>query len=95
LLNSLIGSDLMGNSAAAHSIDALTSGEITSSGSSASGETDLADVVNAITKLQRKVEALDMNLEIELKARDLTIGKVAVKDINDLAKQSGKSPFTF
>ncbi len=95
LLNSLIGSDLMGDSAAAHSIDALTSGEITSSGSSASGETDLADVVNAITKLQRKVEALDMNLEIELKARDLTIGKVAVKDINDLAKQSGKSPFTF
>ena len=63
-----------------------------------SGETTLADVVNAITKLHHKVEKMDDaigDVTIVLKARDLTIGKAAVRDINDMAKQSGKSPFTF
>ena len=68
------------------------------SAASATVETSLADVVNAITKLQRRVDSLGKDvgdMTIELKARDLTIGKVAVKDINDIAKQSGKSPFNF
>lgn len=94
LLKDFIGSSLVGNSSAAHSIDALTSGAAASSGPAA-GETDLADVVNAITKLQCKVESIEMNFNVELKARDLTIGKAAVRDINVLAKQSGKSPFDF
>ena len=94
LLRQYLGAGLVGNSSAAHTIDALTGGAVTSSGT-ASAETTLADVVNAITKLQRKVESIEMSFEVELKARDLTIGRAAVRDINDLAKQSGKSPFDF
>ena len=98
-LKSLIGRDVLGNTATAHQINELT-GAFSASAqtTAASGETTLADVVNAITKLQRKVEGLSEDIgdvTIELKARDLTIGKAAVRDINDMAKQSGKSPFTF
>ncbi len=96
-LKSLIGKDVLGNTATAHQINSLT-GVLGQETTSKSGETTLADVVNAITKLQRKVEGLSDDIgdvTIELKARDLTIGKAAVRDINDMAKQSGKSPFTF
>ena len=66
--------------------------------SSASKETDLADVINAITKLQRKVERFEDafgDMTIELTAGDLTIGKACVRDCNIMAKRSGKSPFNF
>ena len=84
-LKSLIGKDVLGKTGAAES-------------SSASKETDLADVINAITKLQRKVERFEDafgDITIELTAGDLTIGKACVRDCNIMAKRSGKSPFNF
>lgn len=98
-LKSLIGKDVLGNTVSAHQINDLT-GAFSSPSHSASdtGETSLADVVNAITKLQKRVDKLGQDvgdMTIELTARDLTIGKAAVRDINDIAKQSGKSPFKF
>lgn len=98
-LKSLIGKDVLGNTTSAHQINALTgvtTGESVSA--SATGETTLADVVNAITKLQRRVEKIEDavgDATIVLKAGDLTLGKAAVRDINSIAKQSGKSPFNF
>lgn len=98
-LKSLIGKDVLGNTTSAHQINALTgvtAGESVSA--SATGETTLADVVNAITKLQRRVEKIEDavgDATIVLKAGDLTLGKAAVRDINSIAKQSGKSPFNF
>ncbi len=97
-LKSLIGKDVLGNTATAHQINELTGAISMSAQSTASGETTIADVVNAITKLQKRVDSLGGDIgdiTIELKARDLTIGKAAVRDINDMAKQSGKSPFKF
>lgn len=98
-LKSLIGKDVLGNTTTAHQINELTGAISMSAQSTAdSGETNLADVVNAISKLQKRVDTLGKDIgdiTIELKARDLTIGKAAVRDINDMAKQSGKSPFKF
>ena len=98
-LKSLIGKDILGKTASAHQINALT-GAISGAAesSSASKETDLADVINAITKLQRKVERFEDafgDMTIELTAGDLTIGKACVRDCNIMAKRSGKSPFNF
>ncbi len=98
-LKSLIGKDVLGKTASAHQINALT-GAISGAAesSSASKETDLADVINAITKLQRKVEKFENafgDMTIELTAGDLTIGKACVRDCNIMAKRSGKSPFNF
>ena len=98
-LKSLIGKDVLGKTASAHQINALT-GAISGAAesSSASKETDLADVINAITKLQRKVERFENafgDMTIELTAGDLTIGKACVRDCNIMAKRSGKSPFNF
>lgn len=98
-LKSLIGKDVLGKTTSAHRINALT-GAISGAAesSSASKETDLADVINAITKLQRKVERFEDafgDMTIELTAGDLTIGKACVRDCNIMAKRSGKSPFNF
>lgn len=98
-LKSLIGKDVLGKTTSAHQINALT-GAISGAAESSpkSGETDLADVINAITKLQRKVERFEDkfgDMTIELTADDLTIGKAAVRDCNIMAKRSGKSPFNF
>jgi len=98
-LKSLIGKDVLGKTTSAHQINALT-GAISGAAesSSASKETDLADVINAITKLQRKVERFENafgDMTIELTAGDLTIGKACVRDCNIMAKRSGKSPFNF
>lgn len=98
-LKSLIGRDVLGKTTSAHQINALT-GAISGAAESASAskETDLADVINAITKLQRKVEGFESafgDMTIELTANDLTIGKACVRDCNIMAKRSGKSPFNF
>lgn len=98
-LKSLIGKDVLGKTTSAHQINALT-GAISGAAesSSASKETDLADVINAITKLQRKVEKFEDafgDITIEMTAGDLTIGKACVRDCNIMAKRSGKSPFNF
>ena len=97
-LKSLIGKDVLGNTTSAHQINALTGVTAENTAASTSGETTLADVVNAITKLQRRVEKMEDavgDATIILKAGDLTLGKAAVRDINSMAKQSGKSPFNF
>ena len=98
-LKSLIGKDVLGKTTSAHQINALT-GAVSGAAESASAskETDLADVINAITKLQRKVEGFESafgDMTIELTADDLTIGKACVRDCNIMAKRSGKSPFNF
>ncbi len=98
-LKSLIGRDVLGKTTSAHQINALT-GAVSGAAESASAskETDLADVINAITRLQRKVEGFESafgDITIELTADDLTIGKAAVRDCNIMAKRSGKSPFNF
>lgn len=90
-LKSLIGKDVLGKTASAHQINALT-GAISGAAesSSASKEADLADVINAITKLQRKVERFENafgDMTIELTAGDLTIGKACVRDCNIMAKR--------
>lgn len=98
-LKSLIGRDVLGKTTSAHQINALT-GAISGAAesTSASKETDLADVINAITRLQRKVEKFEDafgDMTIELTAGDLTIGRACVRDCNIMAKRSGKSPFNF
>lgn len=102
-LAELLGAGLVGNSKTAKAVTAISSGGAsfnTGSGSTAaraaeSTEKTLSDVVKAITKLQKTVEEKNYNPTFEMKARDLVIGKVAVKDINDIAKKNGKSPFIF
>ena len=54
--------------------------------------TSLSDVLNAIKEYQTAYEKRPISLEVILKARDLTIGRVAVSDINDMTKMNGKSP---
>ena len=96
-LKSLIGKDVLGNTTTAHQINDLT-GAVSGNTASASAETNLADVINAITRLQRKVEKFEDkfgDMTIELTADDMTIGKACVRDCNIMAKRSGKSPFNF
>ena len=52
----------------------------------------LDDVVAAINKVQAADENRKISFEVIMQARDLTIGKVAVDDINDMTKMSGKTP---
>lgn len=60
--------------------------------SSSSAEATLSDVVSAIKDFQTADEHKKISFEVELKARDLTIGKVCVADINDMTRASGKTP---
>lgn len=102
-LSALLGTGLVGNSKTAKAITSLSSGGAsfnTDSSSCAakaaeSSEKTLGDVVKALNKLQKTVEGIEFSPSFEMKARDLSIGKVAVKDINDIAKKNGKSPFIF
>lgn len=55
-------------------------------------EATLSDVVSAIKALQKSDEERKISLEVELRARDLMIGTVAVADINDITRKNGKSP---
>lgn len=63
--------------------------------SSTTAETTLTDVVSAIKDMQTANEHKKISLDVELKARNLTIGKVCIEDVNDIARSSGKSPFVF
>ena len=60
--------------------------------SSSSAEATLSDVVSAIKDFQTADEHKKISFEVELKARDLTIGKVCIADINDMTRASGKTP---
>lgn len=59
---------------------------------SSTAEATLSDVVSAIKDFQTADEHKKISFEVELKARDLTIGKVCVADINDMTRASGKTP---
>lgn len=52
----------------------------------------LADVVSALKEIKFADENHKISFEVTLKARDLTIGKVAADDINAMTKMTGKSP---
>ena len=54
--------------------------------------TAISDVVSAIKALQKSDEERKISLEVDLHARDLMIGTVAVADINDITRKNGKSP---
>lgn len=75
--------------------DASTVGSTISSTApvaAASTETTLSDVVSAIKDMQTADEHKKISFEVELRARDLVIGKVAVADINDITMINGKTP---
>ena len=59
---------------------------------SSTAEATLSDVVSAIKDFQTADEHKKISFEVELKARNLTIGKAAVADINDMTNACGKSP---
>lgn len=91
----LAGGDMYRNDIASVVGDAATVGSTISSTAPAasSGETaTLADVVSAIRDIQTADENKKISFEVVLKARDLTIGKAAIDDINDITKTSGKTP---
>lgn len=55
-------------------------------------ESTLTDVVSAIKALQKSDEERHISLVVDLYARDLMIGTVAVADINDITIKNGESP---
>ena len=55
-------------------------------------ETTLGDVVSAINSLERADEKRKISLTVDLHARSLAIGTVAVEDINDMTRMNGQSP---
>ncbi len=87
---------LPGNTDIAMAITGIQSAASTAAAAkTAEKETSLADVVSEIRAVKKKIDGIDFNLEVELKARELTLGKAAVRGINELYKKNGKSPFDF
>ncbi len=87
---------LSGNTDIAMAITGIQSAASTAAAAkTAEKETSLADVVSEIRAIKKKIDGIDLNLEVELKARELTLGKAAVRGINELYKKNGKSPFDF
>ncbi len=96
-----LGVELYGESQYGHVVNSIqtSANELQTRGVSsenvitaAKAETTLADVVNAITELQKGDEKRHISLEVEIIARDLSIGKVSIADINDITRMTGKSP---
>lgn len=95
-----VGIGLAGNSNTAKQIRGITdnfgnvSADISSASSSSVSKTEstLSDVVSAIKALEKSDENRHISLYVDLKARDLAIGRVAVQDINDITRMNGKSP---
>ena len=74
--------------------DSANLGSVSSTAVNASPKagTTLADVVSAINALEKSDEERKISLYVDLYARDLMIGKAAIKDINDITKINGRSP---
>lgn len=93
-----LGLALAGNSKTGKNIEGLedmvqnTVSLDTKSNTNEKVEATLSDVVSAIKALQKSDEERKISLEVELRARDLMIGTVAVADINDITRKNGKSP---
>ena len=100
-LQRALGIELSGNSKYGHIIKSIETASEASTkiGASSSAvvdakapETTLSDVINAIKSLEKADEKRKISLDIDLYARDLMIGKIAVADINDMTRMNGKSP---
>lgn len=99
-LQAALGLELAGNSNYSHNIkdmqnSAAAVGSTVSSApadSVSAKDATLSDILNAISDLKKAEEHRKISFEAEIKARDLTIGTVAYKDINDITKMTGKSP---
>lgn len=58
-------------------------------------EATLSDVLKELKELKETDTKRKISLDVDLYARDLMIGRVSIEDTNDIAKQTGKNPFTF
>ncbi|MBQ8903007.1 MAG: phage tail tape measure protein, partial [Oscillospiraceae bacterium] len=92
-----VGLSLAGNSGTGKIIAGLdeittVANQQTASSVSENKETTLGDVVSAINSLEKADENRKISLTVDLHARDLAIGTVAVEDINDITRMSGQSP---
>lgn len=63
--------------------------------SQSTSEATLSDVLKELKELKETDTKRKISLDVDLYARDLMIGRVSIEDINDIAKQTGKSPFSF
>lgn len=106
-LKAAVGLELAGNSSTAHvaggeigaGLEALTaaqpSGTSAEAAAAQTAEATLNDVVKLLKELRDSDTKRKISLDVDMYARDLAIGTVAIEDINDIAKMSGKSPFEF
>lgn len=106
-LKAAVGLELAGNSATAHvaggdigaGLEALTaaqpSGTSAEAAAAQTAEATLNDVVKLLKELRDSDTKRKISLDVDMYARDLAIGTVAIEDINDIAKMSGKNPFEF
>lgn len=102
-LKAAVGIELAGNSSTAHvvgsGLEALTAAQPTAASAESaavqSTETTLNDVVKLLKELRDSDTKRKISLDVDMYARDLAIGTVAIDDINDIAKMSGKNPFEF
>lgn len=96
-LKKSLGFEIMGNSKTGKIIDSIESAASVESGVSAvsaekSENVTLSDVISAIKSLEKADETRKISLDVDLYARDLLIGTIAVADINDMTRMEGKSP---
>ncbi len=106
-LKAAVGLELAGNSTTAHvaggeigaGLEALTaaqpSGTSAEAAAAQTAEATLNDVVKLLKELRDSDTKRRISLDVDMYARDLAIGTVAIEDINDIAKMSGKTPFEF
>lgn len=102
-LKAAVGIELAGNSSTAHvvgsGLEAITAAqpESTSAETAVAQTTEatLNDVVKLLTELRDSDTKRKISLDVDMYAHDLAIGTVAIDDINDIAKMSGKNPFEF
>lgn len=106
-LKAAVGLELAGNSTTAHvaggeigaGLEALTaaqpSGTSAEAAAAQTAEATLNDIVKLLKELRDSDTKRKISLDVDMYARDLAIGTVAIEDINDIAKMSGKSPFEF
>ena len=92
-----LGAEIVGNSMTGKLISGLESAakvdtNNTPTDTASSESTTLSDVISAIKSLEKSDENRKISLDIDLYARDLMIGKIAVADINDMTRMNGKSP---
>lgn len=106
-LKAAVGLELAGNSTTAHvaggeigaGLEALTaaqpSGTSAEAAAAQTAEATLNDVVKLLKELRDSDTKRKISLDVDMYARDLAIGTVAIEDINDIAKMTGKDPFEF